>query len=733
MLVLVLTFTGLGIRNQVMEHNQATYAAGLVQRLVDADIAQVPGIITEMHDHRALVDPLLKEQNSQVANDSPQKLHTSLALLLVDPEQLGYLYERLLNAGPTQLPVIREALLGYRDDLVERLWKLLGNAQEDPDHRFRAACVLATYDPGCDGWQNASKFVTDHLLSAVQKNPSHYPPLVEMLRPVRQKLLGPLAQVYRNREQSESERSLATSILADYASDQPNVLAHLLMDADEKQFAVIYPNVAADREDAVAILEGTINTPLASKKTEDEKERLAKRQANSAVALLKMGQPEQVWPVLKHTPDPRVRSYLIHRLGPMGADYRAMTRRLEEEPDVTIRRALLLSLGEYGEKELSPEARKALLPKLRDMYRIDADPGLHAAAEWLLRTWQQEAWLKQVNDEWAKDKEQGQKRLESIRHLVTKAKAQTPPQWYVNGQGQTMMVIPGPVEFLMGSPSTQEGRGPDELQHKKRIGRTFALAAKSVTVEQYRKFAAGYGVGDIERWALTADSPVIRTNWFEAVAYCNWLSKQEGLPESEWCYEPLQDPKAMPALAGSSVGLLAGWYGPLAATCGLFPARRDPEYKSGMKLARNYLQRTGYRLPTEAEMEYATRAGAVTSRYFGETEELLPRYAWYGKNSQGRALPLGRLKPNDLGLFDVYGNVWTWCQEEYKNYPQGQGEKPDEDKEDNLTINSEHSRVLRGGSFTYPAVDVRSAYRLGNVPAYRHIVVGFRAARTLTP
>jgi formylglycine-generating enzyme required for sulfatase activity len=219
---------------------------------------------------------------------------------------------------------------------------------------------------------------------------------------------------------------------------------------------------------------------------------------------------------------------------------------------------------------------------------------------------------------------------------------------------------------------------------------------------------------------------VIGTNWFQAVAYCNWLSKQEGLPESEWCYEPLQDPKALPALAGSSVGLLAESLGPLAVACGLFPGRTDTEYKGGMKLAPNYLQRTGYRLPTEAEMEYATRAGAVTSRYFGETEDLLPRYAWYSTNSQLRTWPVGSLKPNDLGLFDVYGNVWTWCQEEFKN----QSEKPDEDKEYGLTISIQDSRVIRGGSFFNLAGPLRSAARFGDVPAGYNIEHGFRVART---
>ena len=84
-------------------------------------------------------------------------------------------------------------------------------------------------------------------------------------------------------------------------------------------------------------------------------------------------------------------------------------------------------------------------------------------------------------------------------------------------------------------------------------------------------------------------------------------------------------------------------------------------------------------------MEYATRAGAVTSRYYGETEELLPKYAWYNKNSKGKTWPVGSLKPNDLGLFDVQGNVFTWCQESYKPYPSVEGDGSAEDKEDGLS------------------------------------------------
>ena len=324
-----------------------------------------------------------------------------------------------------------------------------------------------------------------------------------------------------------------------------------------------------------------------------------------------------------------------------------------------------------------------------------------------MRTWKQEAWLKQVNEEWAKDKEQ---RAEaSGRHPAElwrrSNEEKTPPQWYVNGQGQTMVVIPGPVEFVMGSPTTEAGRGPNENQHRRRIGRTFALAAKSVTLAEYQRFDPGYGAEHQSNGPRPAIARCWASYWFQAAAYCNWLSKQEGLAESEWCYVPVRDAKALPAT--------------------------DPEYKVGMELAANYLERSGYRLPTEAEMEFATRAGSVTSRYYGETEELLPKYGWFNKNGRDRSWPVGSKKPNDLGLFDVHGNVFTWCQERIKAYPKSKENEAHEDKEDILSISLDN-RLLRGGSFDVPASLMRSAFRNGVVPTYRSDGdVGLRPARTL--
>jgi formylglycine-generating enzyme required for sulfatase activity len=522
------------------------------------------------------------------------------------------------------------------------------------------------------------------------------------------------------------------------------------MDADDKQFAVLFPRLKEHGDRGLVMLQAGVDKKLPADAKNDAKEKLAKRQANAAAALLRLNVPDKVWPLLQHSPDPRVRSYPIHRFSPLGADASALVKRLEEEPDVTIRRALILSLGEFDEQGLPLDARQRLLPRLQEIYRTACDPGLHGSVEWLLRTWQQHGWLQQITDEWAKDKEQREKRLESIRQAVAKDKASraasapgVPPQWYVNSQGQTMVVIPGPVEFLMGSPSMEEERLPTEMQHNRRIGRTFGLAAKAVTVKEFRRFlkerkleawfeAGGQAAPLMKRYSPDDNGPIITVDWYRAAAYCNWLSDQEGLPPEQWCYETNAKQLSNETVS-VCVMLLLQHHAPgrlgAAASASVFLSERQPQVTA---LKKSYLRLHGYRLPTEAEWEYACRAGAVTSRYYGETEELLPQYGWYNRNSGLRSWPVGSKKPNDLGLFDMHGNVWTWCQESYKDYPIPKKDEASQDTEDVLSIMSTTSRALRGGSFNPPAGAVRSAARTKDLPADRDLYVGFRAARTLT-
>ena len=271
--------------------------------------------------------------------------------------------------------------------------------------------------------------------------------------------------------------------------------------------------------------------------------------------------------------------------------------------------------------------------------------------------------------------------------------------------GIEMVSLPAGT-FTMGSPSSERARSPDEgPQHRVTISRPFLLARTETTVRQYRIYAnesrAGEGgtsgreenrrAGGGHSWdspgfAQDEENPVTCVSWNDAVAYCNWLSGRAGLRP---CYRIRAD--------------RVSW---------------DREAD-------------GYRLPTEAEWEYAGRAGTVTRFYNGDSRAELERAAWYGGNANGRAWPVCRKEPNAWGLCDMLGNVWEWCWDLYGPYSAEPSTDPRGPERGEF-------HVLRGGSW-FDAyyefegiVFVRCAFRLKYVgrPDFRDHFIGFRVART---
>jgi formylglycine-generating enzyme required for sulfatase activity len=222
-----------------------------------------------------------------------------------------------------------------------------------------------------------------------------------------------------------------------------------------------------------------------------------------------------------------------------------------------------------------------------------------------------------------------------------------------------------------------------------RIRRSFCIASKETTVAQFHRFLADHSqlAAPGSRSTLSADVARADVSWFEAAAYCNWLSAEEGIPRDQWCYEPRAD----------------GTYGP------------------GMQVAPDFGDRRGYRLPTEPEWEYACRAGTQSDYFFGNNANHLRYYGLYRENAD-YPQAVGTCKPNDFGLFDMSGNVAEWCQDAFPlRSAQSAGDR---------TIGAETERVIRGGSFADAPPRLQSSSRASSLPLQRNATVGFRVART---
>ncbi len=211
---------------------------------------------------------------------------------------------------------------------------------------------------------------------------------------------------------------------------------------------------------------------------------------------------------------------------------------------------------------------------------------------------------------------------------------------------------------------SEKGDSEEKPVHKVMIEKPFQIGKYEITFEEYDTFAQATGkeLPDDEGWGR-GKRPVINVSWYDANTYAKWLSEQTG---------------------------------------------------------------KSYRLPSEAEWEYATRAGTITKWYCGDKKSCLKDIAWFYSNSDKKTHPVGKKRPNAWGLYDVSGNVLEWVEDNwYDNY---QGAPDDGSARKN---NENSNRVIRGGRWNSIAQDCRSAYRSSRIPDYRDFRVGFRLVRSV--
>lgn len=264
-------------------------------------------------------------------------------------------------------------------------------------------------------------------------------------------------------------------------------------------------------------------------------------------------------------------------------------------------------------------------------------------------------------------------------------------QEITNSIGMKLVLIPEGT-FQMGSPPNEKGSLDDERQHEVTLTRDYYLGAFEVTQSQYEKvmgknpsFFQGKNIEQripakinpetgrtIEEAKIfpvdSANHPAEGVSWDDAVEFCKRLS----------------------AL---------------------------PDEKTAGRV---------YRLPTEAEWEYACRAGSKTAFCFGDEPDLLKEYAWFSDISDSKTHPVGEKKPNVWGLYDMHGNVLEWCADIYSEYPKVAVKDPAG------SFERSNLRVTRGGYRGSGAIDCRSASRKRSPSGYRFSGLGFRVALSST-
>jgi Tetratricopeptide repeat/AAA ATPase domain/Bacterial tandem repeat domain 1 len=218
-------------------------ASQLVDTLQKVDTPEVPSIVEQLPSFRRWADPRLESALQRTDHQSRPHLHVSLALLPVDASQVGYLYERLLSATPSESLVLRNALKSHQDAVTPKLWSVLESAKSGDARLLPVASALAKYDPESAKWTSVQIGKLAQALSV--ENPTNLGPWLVALRPVKKKLIEPVAAIFRDPRRPDNEHTSAASVLTEFAGTDARRIADLILDCRASSLEIFMKQIEA--------------------------------------------------------------------------------------------------------------------------------------------------------------------------------------------------------------------------------------------------------------------------------------------------------------------------------------------------------------------------------------------------------------------------------------------------------------------------------------------------------
>jgi formylglycine-generating enzyme required for sulfatase activity len=729
-------------------------AARLVDMLLIDDTTEVPRRLEAIQSLGWWADTALRaaddDDAKSKADHDAKKRPWRAVLALRNPDQkdqnalLNVLIDHKTPAAEAAMIVKTLSEKSAGSSLQSALWAVIQANETDAGSRFCAICAWVGLTPK---GQPLSKKLSPEMLDVIV---AHTPNLVdyaealelarndlksrleaEALQPVEEELKK---RIERERQAhagpalpagSPARRRSALRTLADWWSrHDPKALADLWLRAahDDADFVWWYVKAGGLRETVKSELGDILAKPLPADADSDW---FFRCQAQAAVGLVRLDDFETVKPKLRHAEDPRLRTYFVHGLGRSGVTKSLFANQLASRlADVNAGRArdddgvvqgLIVALG-----LATPNGDRDLSQTLIQLYEDDPDPGVHAAARRTLTQWRDQvpetATALQAADGHierliygAHDKRDW---FSSKWNRHTLAIIRCPPKGsfaagdalglWKNSKPDDAVTDKGPEAESFRTDRNEQGwEAPLKVD--------FAIATTETTKNQFNTF-----IKDLEKkrtltfdwvgggtYSPRDDCPALKLPWYFAIRYCNWLTRKEFCGDDELCYDipgELSEDKESQAMAFEKI------------------QGRGP---SGLRVA-EFWKRKGYRLPTEAEWEYACRARTITPRYYGSDPALLTYYAAYIRNSPEQAQPVGSLIPNRFGLFDMLGNAFEWC-----DFTPGT-------KQDQHPVERWEYRPVRGGSYFSKSSFVRAEYRISfHYGEAMHNTFGFRIARSL--